>query len=235
MLRQTSFRVSLAVAALLGALAPAGCGGPQKKPEPVIENPQPQPTPVTAEPAKPPTVDVAIEAISSSKGSFELQPGDALRSGDRMAVKVKVDQPSYVYIALASTSGGPEVVFPKSGDQQLTPATPLRFPQNPEKWIILDNKTGQEDVLVYASAKPIASSELFSMVNADAAAVKKSAKPASKPASPSKPGKKPKDDAPGALSAGSRGLQVEDDEPEQGGLGAAPAGIVRKRVSIAHK
>lgn len=233
--KQVSVFASAACALLLGAAV--GCAGHQKAADPPPPPPQPVQAPAPA-PEKPPNVTLRLDGISGSKGAHELEPGEVLRSGDRMAVNVGVDQPSYVYVAVASATGSPQFIFPKSGDQQVGSDQPLRIPANPEKWIVLDKQTGQEDVFVYASPKPIPSTELTNLVTADAAASKKAAaKRISKAASssPSKAKAKAKTEDAGALSASSRGIQIESDEPEDAPPTPGNPNIVVKRFSVIHK
>jgi hypothetical protein len=212
----------------IGALllsAAIGCGGPQKT--------DPQPQADTATPAKPPNVMLRLDGKVGGKDAHELQPGEILRSGDQMAVNVAVDTPAYVYVAFVSAQGSPQFAFPKSGDQQVTPDSPVRIPTNPDKWITLDKQTGQEDVLVYASSKPIPSTELTNLVTADAAKAKKDGAKKSAPHGPPKAKiVKPKGDD-DALSAGSRGVHL-DDEEDSGPTSANP-NIVVKRFSIQHR
>jgi hypothetical protein len=218
----------------------AGCGGPQKPadPPPAAAKPEPE-KPV---PQKPPTVTLRVDGISGSKGAHELAPGEVLRSGDQMAINVAVDQPAYIYVAASRAKNNlPGFIYPKSGDQLVSPEQPLRIPSNPEKWIPLDNEAGQEDIFVYAANKPISATELSNLLNTDVAfakkvAEKRAAKAAAASAAKPKPAKggkgKSNDDA---LSAGSRGLQLDDDEAD----GAAPApaspDVVVKRFSVTHK
>ncbi len=216
-----------------------GCGGSQKSADKV---PPPQPQPATASttdaapaPTKPPAVMLRLDAISNGKGTHELQAGESLRSGDKLAVNVAVDQPAYIYVAFASAAGGaPQFVFPKSGDQQVTPDSPLRIPANPEKWITLDKQTGQEDVFVYASSKPISSTELTNLVNADAAAAKKAAaKKASRPVTAKAKVVKAKGGGDDGLTADNRGIEIEpdDDAPSSN----TNPNIVVKKFSVTHK
>lgn len=218
----------------LGCALLLACAGSQKKPPP----PPPTPPPAAATPDPAPTaeapaaekdkpVDVAlrVDAISASKGAFELQPGDKLKSGDRMAVTVRVDQPVYVYVTLISGDGSSRRLFPKEGDQQVTPSEPLRIPKNPEKWISLDANTGQENVFVYAAKKPLPAEEQLNLLNADVELVKASAKHKSK--------KKDKD-SPSHLSADNRGVVVEG-EDGNAAEGADKNGVVKKRFLVRHK
>jgi hypothetical protein len=224
--------------------ASLGCGGGQKKAEPTL-NPNPpqqqqqQPEPQTV-PDKPPTVMLRLDGIAGGKPMHELAPGESLKSGDKMAVNVAVDAPAYVYVALGSASGPPQIVFPKTGDQKVTPDQPLRIPANPDKWITLDNNTGQEDVFVYASPKPIPSAELTNLVNTDAANAKKNAAKRSAKGPPKAKVIKPKSEKGGgeeSLSASNRGVSIEDDDDGGQSSGSAPGSphIAIKRFSITHK
>lgn len=221
------------MAALLpvGCALLLGCAGTQKKPPPPPPAPvtAPEPTPVaTTAPDKPVDLMLRIDAISATKGAFELQPGDVLKSGDRLAVTVRVDQPAYVYVTVISSDGSSKRLFPKDGDQQVTPSEPLRIPKNPEKWIPLDSTTGQENVFVYAAKKPLGAEEQLTLLNADVETVKAAAKRSSKPkASKGK-------DAPSHLTADSRGVILEDEEGSPPST-VDPSGVVKKRFIVRHK
>jgi hypothetical protein len=219
----------------LGCALMLACAGGQKKQEPILPPPTtaPDPTPVAATPESTKPVDVALrlDALSATKGAFEMQPGDVLKSGDRMAVTVRVDQPAYVYVTLISGDGSSQRLFPKTGDQQITPAEPLRIPKNPEKWIPLDKSTGQENVFVYAAKKPLQPEEQLNLLNADVASVKAAA---AKRAAKAKPSGKPKD-APSHLTADSRGVVLDDDDGVAGAGASEVNGVVKKRFTLQHK
>ena len=216
----------------LGCALLLACAGGQKKetppPQPFV-TPEPTPPPA-AEPAKPVDVTLRLDAISATKGAFEVQPSDVLKSGDRMAVSVRVDQPAYVYVTLISGDGSSQRLFPKNGDQQVTPSEPLRIPKNPEKWISLDKSTGQENVFVYAAKKPLGPEEQLNLLNADVAVVKASA---AKRAAKAKGGSKK--DAPSHLTADSRGVVLEDEDTGAAAAGPELNGVVKKRFVLQHK
>ncbi len=235
---------------LLGGCAGAQKSGPTTNPAPVTSPPAASPA-ATPAPEKPVELSLRIDALSASRGALSLQPGDSLRSGDQIAISVSVDQPAYVYIAVGSSSEAPKLVFPKSGDHQVLPGQVLRIPSNAEKWIPLDFKVGQDDIFAYAAARPIPSSELLNLINADAEAAKKafakraaksaakpSAKPpAAKPSKPAKPGKPEGSpvDEPAGLSANSRGLSISDDDSEAEAAPPAPPHVAAKRFFLIHK
>lgn len=253
--RSKSSRTAVGLCLIVSGLV-LGCAGQQK--------PSPAPaatattTPSTSSPvapvsAKPVEMSLRIDAISTSKGLMSLQPGDSLRSGDQIAISVSVDQPAYVYIAVASSTEAPKIIFPKNGDQQVMPGQALRIPSNAEKWIPLDFKVGQDDIFAYAAPRPIPNGELLNLISTDADAAKKAfakraaksaskpaAKPAAKPAKPGsagpgKPGSAGPSQEPAGLSADSRGLTISDDDSETDALPAAPAHITAKRFFLVHK
>lgn len=245
-----AFALSLLLSGLLVGCAGSQKGGSSPNPPPATtEPPAASATPV-ASPArdKPVELSLRIDALSASKGALSLQPGDSLRSGDQIAISVTVDQPAYVYIAVASSSEPAKLVFPKSGDQQVQPGQVLRIPGNAEKWIPLDFKIGEDDIFAYAAVRPIPSAELLNLISADAEAAKKSfakraaksaskplAKPAPKPTKAGKPGPSPAAEEPGGLSANSRGLTISDEDTETEAAPTPPAHISAKRFFLIHK
>lgn len=217
----------------IGCALLLGCSGGQKKvdaPPPVTTPPPVEAPPAVVDNGKPVDVKLQLDAISAAKGAFEMQPGDTLKTGDRMAVRVSVDQPAYVYVTLISGDGNSQRLFPKAGDQQITPAEPLRVPKNPEKWITLDKSTGQENVFVYAAKKPLGAEEQLNLLNADVAAVKAAA---AKRASHPRPAKAK--DTPAHLTADSRGVVVEGDDDNASAASADANGVVKKRFMLQHK
>lgn len=214
-----------------------GCGGPQKNADPVPERPPVTATPtapVVEDDGKPVKVDISMDGITADKGAHPLKPGETLKKGDRMAVNVRVDAPSYVYIGLGSADGTANLVYPKSGDKVSTPELPLRFPTKNDAWMVLDANTGQEDVFVYASKKPIPTSDLFNRFSADAAAARAEAKKREATKKPAVTGKK--SISPGGMTNDTRGLSVEDDEPEvQSVSSTVGGGITSARFSVKHR
>ncbi len=234
---QNSRLISASMAWALFCSAAMGCGGAQKKNEvPVAATEQPPKAEAAAEtPKDPPKVLLRLDAKSGGKEAHELQPGESLRSGDQMAINVAVNQLAYVYVAFASPGSPPQIIFPKGGDKQLSPDQPLRIPANPDKWFTLDKQAGQEDVLVYASNKPISSVELTNLVNADAEAARRAAaRRAARVATRPKPAKGKGEDPLAAPDA--RALQLSgDDEGDGESSGSGNPEIVSKKISIPHK
>ncbi|MFO0576756.1 MAG: DUF4384 domain-containing protein [Polyangia bacterium] len=224
----------------LSCFALLACTTPQKKPDEVppggattVQAPPTTPPPAVSD--KPVELTLKMDAITAKEGNIELKPGGTLKSGDRMAISFSVDQPAYVYIAMAPATGAPTILYPKSGDELVKPGQTVRFPSNAEKWIKMDESTGVENFFVYASKTPLPSSDLINMVNADAATAKKRA--AARAATSGKSsGKSKSGSAAPVLTADSRGVEVEGEEPEtQPTSVAGSPGVVRKSFSVNHR
>jgi hypothetical protein len=219
----------------LSALALIACSTPEKKPDqPVVTDPKPvEAKPVVSD--KPVELTLKMDAISAKEGAIELKPGGTLKSGDRMAINFSVDQPAYVYIAMAPAVGQPAILYPKSGDELVQPGQSLRFPSNADKWIKMDDNTGVESFFVYASKTPLPPAELINMVNADAAVAKKKAASKAAAAKAARPSKSGSSGAP-VLTADSRGIEIEGEEPEtQPTSVSGSGGVVRRSFSVNHK
>ena len=220
----------------LSCVALIACSTPEKKPDPPpVTEPKVadvKPPPVVND--KPVELTLKMDAISAKEGNIELKPGGTLKSGDRMAISYSVDQPAYVYIAMAPAVGQAAILPPKGGaDELVQPGKTLRFPSIADKWIKMDDTTGVENFFVYASKTPLPSADLINMVNADAAAAKKKA--ASRPATKPKSTPKHSDSAP-VLTADSRGIEIEGEEPETQPTSVnGSGGIVRRQFSVNHK
>lgn len=218
----------------LSCVALVACATPEKKQDtpPVTEPKAADVKPAVAN-DKPVELTLKMDAISSKDGTIELKPGGTLKSGDRMSISYSVDQPAYVYIAMAPAVGQAAILHPKSGDELVQPGQTLRFPTNTEKWIKMDDTTGVENFFVYASKTPLPPAELINMVNADAATAKKKA--ASRAASKPKVAKPSSGSAP-VLTADSRGIEIEGEEPETQPTSVnSSGGIVRRQFSVNHK
>lgn len=224
-----------AAALALGALAlGSACGGaqhptPTPTPQPVA-TPTPTPTPAVAQQpvdnGQPVNVSLQVEALTKAGGQRIISSGETLRSGDRMALRLEVDQLAYVYVAQASADGTSALIFPRSGDEQLKPGAAVRVPPVGQ-WFKLDKDTGQENLFVYASRAPIADPVLQARIKSDADATKAAAAAAVKP----KPAKPKRSGSPAGLTVATRGLELDDSAP-------APAvdksGVSTVRFSIQH-
>lgn len=199
--------------------APPG-GGTERVVEPTAAAAQPPEgagRPTEAQPATGEHIHVGVQVEAMTAGTLRVvRSGEILRSGDRIALRVEVDQPAYLYVALAAANGADTVLFPRAGDVQLKPGAPVRIPP-PGQWLALDRETGIENLLVYAAHRPLAADELRARLAEDAAAARAEAARAKKKASgkassgKASSGAKPRpdpDEAPGGLTTASRGLEV---------------------------
>ncbi len=145
------------------------------------------PAPAPVHPAKPVKLGLTMEAQPKKGTPHTVAPGEVLRTGDKMAIRVEVDQPAYVYVALVG-KGTPQVLFPasdraKAEEVLVQPGAMLRVPSVPD-WFELDRNTGPENVLVYAAREPIAADVLAAHLKADADRVAAEAPPTTANAAP---------------------------------------------------
>jgi hypothetical protein len=166
-----------------------------------------------AQPARPIVVDLKVEAVTR-KGQGFIDGQEILRSGDKLALHVALSESAYVYVGLLAADGSRSVVFPQGESTILGAAVDHRIPA-PGQWFKLDRDSGQEDIFVYASRKPLTQEQTLALIAEDGARVRAQApKPAPKAKRPRKPSAAaPPDDAPGGLSPDTRGLAVVTDEP----------------------
>ena len=121
-----------------------------------------QPTPTTGTPpdvapAAEPVIEVSMHAEALLQAEHRqriLRDSDSLRSGDGMALYVKVDRPAYTYVALVNRDGTTSVLYPTGGDTVMPSGIEQRIPQAGQ-WLYLDDKTGQEHLYVIASTRPL--------------------------------------------------------------------------------
>lgn len=179
----------------------------------------PQPANPTTEPAKtaepappvhegPVQVNMRVIAMTASEPDpHEIANGQSLKSGDKVALKVNVDQPAYVYIAQTSSDGSAARIYPESGDVEVFPDSPIYVPQEGQ-WFKLDQNAGQENFFVYAAKQVIPPDTLDARMKSDAATV--IVMQAKKPVTQSKPRSKHAAGAtgPGGLSPTRRGVEV---------------------------
>lgn len=209
--------------------APAAVAVPL--PAPIIEEPAPEPPPPPA--AGPVELTVAVEAFTKAGELVPVRSGQTLHSGDRIAFTVGVTAPAYVYVALADAEQTPSIIFPREGDVRVEPGKAHRIPAEGQ-WFRLDKDTGYEDLFVYAAGNPIARDEILARTRGQLdrlAELRKRAQHKPKPARP-----RPKqttvaraDDAPGALTDDTRGLEL-DEGPTTADAGA----VIQQHLLIKH-
>lgn len=136
-----------------------------------VRAPTPAPTPpsaATAAPAamNPGNIGVQLEAWGAN-GPRPIESGDTLRSGDRVALKINVDRPTYVYALAAGPRGTVQTLFPVSGDV-LVPPGEQRVPPLGQ-WLRLDQRPGRESLFVMAQPTPMSAPEREARVRAELA------------------------------------------------------------------
>lgn len=87
-------------------------------------------------------------------GEREVQPGESLGSGDKLAMQIRVDRPSYVYLLHTTPSGDVSVLYPEQGEVKAQPGEVVRVPPSKE-WFELSGKQGPESMVVVASTQPL--------------------------------------------------------------------------------
>lgn len=97
-----------------------------------------------------------VEQVLPSGERRALAPGGTLRSGDRLALDLRVDQPAYVYVQQRFADGTETLLFPGPGepDLQLLPAQPVSVPPGGGTFV-LDDRTGQEELIVQIAPRPL--------------------------------------------------------------------------------
>ncbi len=83
-----------------------------------------------------------------------IPPGAQLVSGDRFALRIWVDQKSYVYVVRYSKTEWSKRLYPESGNALLSPEDRLRLPTLGGSFR-LDTTPGQEVIYVVASEQPM--------------------------------------------------------------------------------
>lgn len=101
-------------------------------------------------------VKFSLESPLASGQIRRLLPGEVLASGDRLAAKVEVSSPAYVYLVRrGSANQPPSVLFPSNGGhERLQPEQPLRIPSGTD-WFQLGTSKGSIYVTVIASQAPL--------------------------------------------------------------------------------
>lgn len=224
------------VASLVGCRGPvAAAPPPAAEPAALLQLPAPSDPPAAgggpvtpaAEPPDGP-IDLDLRVLARTAGGERLiTSGETLRSGDQLALYVKVSQPAYVVVGLAGPDGKGSVLAGE-GTAPLAPGVEHRIPA-PRRWLRLDRTTGREDVFVYASRTPLSTEQSLELLRADTArakpaggAVRRGGPPARRAASA---------DAPGTLTAETRALVLEQ---EGGAEIRAEHGLTRAHVVIQH-
>jgi len=87
---------------------------------------------------------------------IEVDPDLTFRSGDRIKVRVEVNDAAYLYVVMKGSSGNWRVMFPSaeydSGDNRVFPGREYDIPKNTR--FVFDERTGEEKLFLVLSRKP---------------------------------------------------------------------------------
>jgi hypothetical protein len=142
-----------------------------------------------------------VEALSQrERRQYLLRASETLHTGDGVALFFKVDRPAYAYVAMVSPDGTPTLLYPTGSEQPLSAGVEKRIPREGE-WLVLDDRAGQENLFVIASAQPLSETDpgLCRSLGLPCAT------PTSAPASPPPPPPPPPRPPPGNLDIKNRG------------------------------
>lgn len=182
---------------------------------------------------RPVDVDFRVEARTDYGSSF-IRSGETLRTGDRLALHVKVSEPAYVYVGLAAPNGK-QSILPASADAPFAPGMEHRIPPS-GKWFKLARNAGREDIFLYASKQPLSKEQTLQLLRDDAARTrpKSAGRGTSKKRErePRRPQSPAADDAPGALTGATRTIVLEG---ESGGDVQAESNLTKAHFYIRHR
>lgn len=136
----------------LGALALFACSAPATTS--TVSPPQVASTEVEAAsqaPTGPAKLSFRVMA-KEGEGKRGIAAGDTLRSGDKIAMAVSVDQTLYVYVMQFFPDRSAAILFPAAGEDNRIESE-MRLP--PEGWFQLDDALGDENVYIVASTRPL--------------------------------------------------------------------------------
>lgn len=104
-------------------------------------------------------VSMHVEALSQrERRQYLVRADGTLHTGDGIALFFKVDRPAYTYVAMVPPGGAPTLLYPVGDDRPLQPDVEQRIPKAGD-WLYLDDKLGQENLLVIASKRPLADTD----------------------------------------------------------------------------
>jgi len=143
---------------ILVVLGCCSCGGGGTAPEPAAPAPArqlaPAPAPADA-PAGPVKLSFRVHA-KDGESVRAIAPGETLRSGDKIALSLDLEQKAHLYVVQFFADGTAAVLFPQGDDEnRLSGVT--RIPAR--GWFQLDANTGEENVYVVASVRPLQEAE----------------------------------------------------------------------------
>ncbi len=98
------------------------------------------------------------------KDLLPIESGTPLQSGDKIALQLFIDKPSYVYTLFRSNAGKILRLYPAQGDELVEANGQRRVPREDNTWIELDKNVGHEHLFVVASEKPLSTEDLHALI-----------------------------------------------------------------------
>ena len=102
---------------------------------------------------------VSMKTAGSDGVARVLYSGESLRTGDEFWLDVRVFEPLHVYVLLLSPNGAAAVLYPDESDVVIGPGSARRVPREQDTFFKLDDKTGEERLLVVGSRGPLSKNE----------------------------------------------------------------------------
>lgn len=87
-------------------------------------------------------------------GERAVQPGESMGSGDMLAMQIRVDRPSYVYVLHTTAAGDVQVLYPAEAEVQARPGEVVRVPAVGD-WFEVGGPQGAEHMVVVASTQAL--------------------------------------------------------------------------------
>lgn len=112
-------------------------------------------------------VEISLKVETPSQDQLlphAVLPGENLRAGDRLALRVAVNRPAYVYAVYAEPEGKPALLYPKvsdAKDRMLQASRPLRIPE--KDWLHLSQRRGPGRLLLLASPHTLSLNEVLQL------------------------------------------------------------------------
>lgn len=106
-----------------------------------------------------PQVTAVLEVLGRDDQARVVEPGDVLCSGERFRLEVEVGERSFVWV-VQGRQGKAKVIYPAPGSDalRLNAGRIYRLPEEAE--FVLDERRGQEQLIVVASAQMMAPDEV---------------------------------------------------------------------------
>lgn len=135
---------------VLSLLMLSACPAPQVVPTPT-------PPPAVVRPADPIKVGMLVQVHSRSGPGIPrmVEPNQRLRSGDRLSLLLKADEPAYIYLFFVNAQRRAQPLYAPVNNQPILASEWVRVPALPAM-LELDQKVGEENILLIAQRSPLA-------------------------------------------------------------------------------